>query len=133
MHFKILVIDDDQDIREVAQMISSEHLKERATTEYFHASNGLEALNICFEHKFDLIFCDIKMPKMDGLSFMKILREGQSQNADTWTIVFSGAMESVEAKEDQGLDRSYLLKKPFSAKSMGNALNIWMASEMRKI
>jgi hypothetical protein len=70
---------------------------------------------------------------MDGLSFMKVLREGQSQNAETWAIIFSGAMESVEAKEDQGLDRSYLLKKPFSAKSMGNALNIWMASHLRKI
>ncbi len=38
------------------------------------AENGMDALEKCMKKKYDLIFCDINMPVMDGYSFVKSLR-----------------------------------------------------------
>ena len=46
-----------------------------AEATYFIASNGEEALELFKINKIDLIISDIKMPKMDGLTFLKKLRE----------------------------------------------------------
>ncbi len=127
MLFKILIVDDDEDIRELLESIAGSYFKDQNTAEFFQVSNGLEALNSCFQQQYDLIFCDIKMPQMDGLSFLQSLRKSQSMNTDTFVILVSGFMGSVEAKNGQGLEHTYLLEKPFSAKSIGMAMNIWMA------
>ena len=131
MTLKILIIDDDEDIRELVESIAGSYFKEQHATEFFQVSNGLEGLNKCFERKYDLIFCDIKMPQMDGLSFLQSLRKSESENAETFVILISGFMGSVEAKTDQGLENTYLLEKPFSSKSMGVAMNIWMALRLK--
>ena len=129
--FKILIVDDDEDIRELLESIAGAYFKDQNTAEFFQVSNGLEALNSCFQQQYDLIFCDIKMPQMDGLSFLQSLRKSQSMNTDTFVILVSGFMGSVEAKNDQGLEHTYLLEKPFSANSIGMAMNIWMALRLK--
>ncbi len=131
MLFKILIVDDDEDIRELLESIAGAYFKDQNTAEFFQVSNGLEALNSCFQQQYDLIFCDIKMPQMDGLSFLQSLRKSQSMNTDTFVILVSGFMGSVEAKNDQGLEHTYLLEKPFSANSIGMAMNIWMALRLK--
>ena len=131
MLFKILIVDDDEDIRELLESIAGSYFKDQNTAEFFQVSNGLEALNSCFQQQYDLILCDIKMPQMDGLSFLQSLRKSQSQNSDTFVILVSGFMGSVEAKNGQGLEDTYLLEKPFSAKSIGMAMNIWMALRLK--
>jgi CheY-like chemotaxis protein len=132
MSFKILIVDDDEDIRVLIESLSISYFSESDAPEFFKASNGLEALNSCFERKYDLIFCDIKMPQIDGLSFLQVLRKSQSQNAHTYVILVSGFIESVEAKNDQGLDNTYLLEKPFAAKSIRTAMNVWMALRLKE-
>ena len=131
MLFKILIVDDDEDIRELLESIAGSYFKDQNTAEFFQVSNGLEALNSCFQQQYDLIFCDIKMPQIDGLSFLQSLRKSQSMNTDTFVILVSGFMGSVEAKNGQGLEDTYLLEKPFSAKSIGMAMNIWMALRLK--
>lgn len=129
--FKILIVDDDGDIRDLIESIAGSYFKEQETLEFFQVSNGLEALNSCFERNYDLIFCDIKMPQMDGLSFLQSLRKSDSKNAEAFVILVSGFMGAVEAKQGQGLENTYLLEKPFSAKSIGTAMNIWMALRLK--
>ena len=132
MTYKVLIVDDDLDIRDLVENILSMYLVDRGTFEFTHAADGLEALNACFERKYDLIFCDIKMPRMDGLSFLQALRQIESPNTSTWAIIFSGYIEVVDAGRGKALDQSYLLQKPFTQKSMGLALDIWMAACLRE-
>lgn len=63
---KILIIDDEKSIRNI--------LKEILTTEGYlvdEAADGEEGLKKFGETTYDLVLCDIKMPKLDGLEFLK--------------------------------------------------------------
>ena len=131
MSYKILIVDDYEDIRELVQGIASSFFKEKDDPEFFQVSDGLEALNTCFERKYDLIFCDIKMPHVDGLSFLQSLRKSESKNSETFVIMVSGYMGVIQAKMDQGLENTYLLEKPFTEKSITMAMNIWMALRLK--
>ncbi len=62
---KILIIDDERAIRST--------LKEILEFEKYNvddAENGVEGLKMAMSNNYDLIFCDIKMPKMDGVEFL---------------------------------------------------------------
>ena len=67
---KILVIDDDYDIFEAIAMIFQSHGYQVVT-----AGNGIEGLALLKAEKPDLIILDLLMPKMDGFTFLKELRE----------------------------------------------------------
>jgi CheY-like chemotaxis protein len=67
---KILVIDDEKSIRNTLKDIL-EYEKHTVTD----ASDGVEGLNLATTEKFDVILCDIKMPKMDGIEVLEKLLE----------------------------------------------------------
>ncbi len=66
----VLVIDDDIDIRERLKK-----MLERRECSVLTAENGVEALEVLKDHHVDVIFCDISMPQMDGLTFLKKVHE----------------------------------------------------------
>lgn len=70
MSQKILVVDDEEIVRRVVRL----HL-EREGWEGIEAGDGVEALKILDTEPVALILCDIKMPRMDGLTFLKGLKE----------------------------------------------------------
>ena len=66
---KILIIDDEKAIRST--------LKEILEFEKYSvddAENGLKGIELARQNDYDLIFCDIKMPKMDGLNFLEKIK-----------------------------------------------------------
>lgn len=67
---KILVVDDDPDIRELTK-------KRLEQNQYaaLSAANGREAVDICRDEKPDLVLLDIVMPRMDGYQTCKMLKE----------------------------------------------------------
>lgn len=71
--FRILVVDDDKNIRYVIKEILQ-------TEQYtvFTASNGEEAFDVIEKEHIDLAIVDVMMPKMDGYEFTKDLREFNS-------------------------------------------------------
>ncbi|MEI7594968.1 MAG: sigma-54 dependent transcriptional regulator [Bacteroidota bacterium] len=62
----LLIIDDEKSIRDTLKEIL-----EYEKYEVIDAENGMLALEILKEHSFDVILCDIKMPKMDGLEALE--------------------------------------------------------------
>lgn len=71
---KILIVDDEAAIRSA--------LKEVLEYEGFaisEATDGESALKMVLKESFDLIFCDIKMPKLDGLDFLSELKKEEIQ------------------------------------------------------
>lgn len=78
----ILLIDDEQSIRSVLRDIL-----ELEDYEVDEAKDGLEALAKIKQSKYDVIVCDIKMPKMDG---MDVLDRIQTLTPDIPVIMISG-------------------------------------------
>jgi DNA-binding NtrC family response regulator len=69
---RILVIEDEAAIRRVLIKILSE---ESDTYEVFEAEDGLSGIDKIKKEDFDLILCDIKMPKMDGVEVLEATRK----------------------------------------------------------
>jgi len=64
---KILIIEDEAAIRRVLKKIISEESKQY---EVFEAENGVEGIELIKNNDYDLVLCDIKMPKMDGVDVL---------------------------------------------------------------
>ena len=69
---KILIIEDEASIRRVLVKILSEEDKSH---EIYEAEDGLSALNKIKKENFDLILCDIKMPKIDGIEVLEFSKK----------------------------------------------------------
>jgi two-component system response regulator YesN len=83
--FKILVADDERFIRKGIISILERDLEEKV--ECFEARNGQEALEIANTENPNLIVTDISMPGLDGLEFIKLLKE---TNNSAQVIILSG-------------------------------------------
>ena len=79
---RILIIDDEKSIRRtLREILEYENFKVE------EAADGLEGLTLVQKEKFDIILCDIKMPKMDG---MEALDKFMEANVDAPIIMISG-------------------------------------------
>lgn len=79
---KILIIDDEPSIRRALKEIL-----EFENFEVAEAENGREGLNKATADFYDVIFCDIKMPEMDGV---EVLEQLNKQGIETPVIMISG-------------------------------------------
>jgi CheY-like chemotaxis protein len=106
--FKILIVDDDPDIRLLLDFNLS-----KDGYEVLEATNGAEALDITREHVVNLVITDLSMPIMDGYELIKNLRE----SPDTSGI----PVLMLTAREEERVSRAGManplddyLPKPFS-------------------
>jgi two-component system, NtrC family, response regulator AtoC len=102
---RILIIDDEESFRHMLSVILK---KEKYDVET--ASNGEEGLQKVADSPFDQILCDIRMPQMDGLEF---LREVQKMGVNA-TIIMMSAYGTVDsAIEAMKLGAYDYISKPF--------------------
>lgn len=73
---KILIIEDEAQIRRVLTKILSE---ENDTYSVQEAEDGLQGIELVKNEDFDLILCDIKMPKMDGVEVLEAIKKIKSE------------------------------------------------------
>jgi two-component system, NtrC family, nitrogen regulation response regulator NtrX len=101
----ILIVDDEKAIRKtLGEILSYEGYK------MDEAGDGEEALKRFKEKTYDVVLCDIKMPKMDGIEFLERARES---NPDVPIIMISGhgtIETAVEAVKKGAYD--YISKPP---------------------
>jgi len=101
----ILIIDDEKAIRKtLSEILSFEGYK------IDEASDGEEGLKKFRERNYDVVLCDIKMPKIDGIEFLQ--KAGES-NPDVPVIMISGhgnIETAVEAVKTGAFD--YISKPP---------------------
>jgi len=102
---KILLLEDDLILSEVI----AEHL------EYYNYNvtstyNGIEAENILFEEKFDLLLLDVNVPLLNGFELLKGLRESGNE---TPVIFITSLNTSKDVLEGFELGANDYLKKPF--------------------
>jgi two-component system, chemotaxis family, chemotaxis protein CheY len=109
---RALIVDDSSVMRKIVER----SLRQAGInlTEVFEAGNGAEALSVLQENRVDLILCDINMPVMDGLEFVKQL-SGVENAKDVPVIMIT--TEGSESHVVQALScgaRGYI-RKPFTA------------------
>ena len=117
---KVLIIDDEELIRGV--------IKEYCLNENYQvreAGNGLEALDILKKEKVDAIVLDIMMPKMDGYTFFKEMKE----NYQIPTIVVSARSDEYDKLHGFELGIDDYLTKPFHMEELVARVNILLRNE----
>jgi len=107
MSKNVLVIDDEPNMRHMLTALLA-----KAGYAVTVAADGVNALSILESKAFDLILCDVRMPRMDGLSFLKQITK---QGLNTTTIVMSAYGTIDTAVEAMKLGAVDYISKPFKA------------------
>jgi len=103
---KILIAEDEPSIRRVLVKILSEENKSYAIEE---AEDGAVAIQMIKSKSFDLVLCDIKMPKNDGLEVLSVIKEHQP---DTPVVMISGHGDIDTAVETMRMGAFDYISKP---------------------
>ena len=103
---QVLLIEDEEPIRRVLSRILSEENENYQVTE---AVDGKEGLKILGSKQFDLVLCDIKMPKMDGI---EVLQKSNEKNTHVPFIMLTGHGNVETAVEAMKLGAYDFISKP---------------------
>lgn len=113
---KILVIEDEQAVREnITELLATEGY------EIVAAENGHVGITWAWEHKPDLILCDVMMPELDGYEVLKLLRE-EPTTALMPFIFLSAKADKTHLRQGMELGADDYLTKPFSKKDLLGAI-----------
>jgi two-component system alkaline phosphatase synthesis response regulator PhoP len=109
---KVLVVDDEIHIVHVVAIKLRNNGYEVIT-----ADNGAEALELACSEKPDIIVTDLQMPVMTGLEFVEKLRAAEVTK-DTPVIMLTARSFAVSTEQQEALQISGCLSKPFSPKEL---------------
>lgn|GEM_PF-227998 len=107
-HKRILVIDDEDDIREVTSMT----LELVGSYEVTTAANGAEGIKCAYRNPPDAILLDVMMPVMDGPSTLAWLREHTSTK-DIPVIFLTAKVQASDRRRFEALGVKGVIAKPF--------------------
>jgi len=106
----ILIVDDSSPAR---QILGGALRRVPVEIELLQAANGVEALAIVEQNRVDLIFCDICMPEMDGLEFLRKLR-GAEKTKDLPVVIITARPTDNNVAEALSQGVQGILRKPFT-------------------
>ena len=115
---KILIIEDEAAIRRVLTKILSE---ENDTYEVQEAEDGLSGIELIKDNDFDLVLCDIKMPKMDGV---EVLEAAKKIKPETPIVMISGHGDLDTAVNTMRLGAFDYISKPPDLNRLLNTVRI---------
>ena len=129
---RILLIEDEEPIRRVLVRILSEEDAQYKITE---AVDGKKGFHLLKKESFDLVLCDIKMPKMDGI---EVLQKAKNSKINTPFIMLTGHGNVETAVEAMKLGAYDFISKPPDLNrlltSVRHALeNKYLRSENKKL
>jgi len=103
---QVLLIEDEESIRRVMSRILKEENDQYKITE---AVDGKQGLDLLFKIQFDLVICDIKMPKMDGI---EVLKKANDEMLNIPFIMLTGHGNIETAVEAMKLGAYDFISKP---------------------
>ncbi len=102
----ILIIEDEASIRRVLKKIIEE---ENDNYKVFEAEDGLSGMELIKDNDYDLVLCDIKMPKMDGV---EVLEKAKKLKSETPFVMISGHGDLDTAVNTMRLGAFDYISKP---------------------
>jgi DNA-binding NtrC family response regulator len=111
---RILIVDDEDIVRTCcSRALSPEGYEVRL------AKNGLEGLKLASEERFDLVLTDLKMPDMDGIEVLRIIKE---KWPETEVIIVTGYQTVDTAVKAIKLGAYDYIEKPFTPDALVSAV-----------
>lgn len=111
----ILVIDDASSVR-----MSVAFALQEAGYEIMEAEDGEVALNKLEGSKIDGIICDVNMPNMDGITFLRTIKNDKKYSSFKFTPIIMLTTESGQDKKEEGkkAGAKAWLVKPFKPEKL---------------
>ncbi len=113
---KILVIDDSKTIRRTAETLLS-----KEGCQVFTAVDGFDALAKIADHRPDIIFVDIMMPRLDGYQTCALIKHNRTFK-DTPVIMLSSKDGLFDRARGRIVGSEHYLTKPFTKDELLGAI-----------
>jgi DNA-binding response OmpR family regulator len=114
MTYRVLVVDDDPDVRRLVEM--KLRLEGVATA---LAATGLEALATLDAEDFDLVILDIMMPELDGIETCRQMREDERW-ADVPVLMLTARAQVSDIERGFDAGATDYMVKPFSPRELSD-------------
>lgn len=112
MNIAILIIDNDMS---VGQEIKRSMMTSYPSFRIDLVDNGVEAYGLCCVGQYDLIFCDYKIPLLNGVKAGKFLKTGEdSLNKETPLVLVSSFIPDIELNDDFDF-AALIIEKPINS------------------
>jgi two-component system, chemotaxis family, chemotaxis protein CheY len=112
---RALIVDDSSVMRKIVERSLRQAGIE--LEDVFEAGNGAEALGSLRDHPVDLVLCDINMPVMDGLEFIRQVTSIESAKGVPIIMITTEGSESHVVQALSSGARGYI-RKPFTAEQV---------------
>ncbi|MFA5793729.1 MAG: HD domain-containing phosphohydrolase [Candidatus Brocadiia bacterium] len=103
---KILIIDDEPDVRNVLSTFLG-----KLDYEVHQAETGIDGIEVLAKERFDLVLCDVMMPALDGLSTLALIKKNHPKQPVVMMSGFATHDKIIEALDKGAVD---MLAKPFN-------------------
>ncbi len=121
----VLIVDDEESIRDGCQQILS-----RMGYEVSTSGDGLAGLEMARNNRFDIILLDIRMPRIEGLEILRILKK--EYNSPAKVIIITGFGTIQLAVEAMRLGARNFISKPFNANELKQAVLECLSEEVQE-
>ena len=118
---KILLAEDDKHLG----MILKKSLEEDGYVVDL-VTDGVEAVSSFMDNAYDFVLLDIKMPKLDGISALKLIKK---TNPNVPAVTFSGNAGSAEMLDSIKAGAHIVLSKPFELSQLKEVIKKYSSSK----
>ncbi|RLF04072.1 MAG: two-component system response regulator [Thermoprotei archaeon] len=116
---KILIVDDSQFTR----LLIRKCIEKNMNAEIKEANDGHEALKVFKDFEPHIVFMDINMPKMDGITALKKIR---SFNKDAIIVMVTALEQQSITRDLKSLPNVAFIAKPFDCNALLNMLTSYI-------
>ena len=124
MSEKILIVDDELDMRELLELI----ITDRTAYQVVTVSNPQEVPELLEKGSFDLLISDLRMPQMDGMELLDRVRKVDPQLPYIILTAYGTVESAIEAMRKGALD---YITKPFRQEQI--LLTVEKAMKFRRL
>lgn len=114
---KLLIVDDEELTR--SGLAAALDWRAFGITELFRACDGAQGLAVALREKPDIVLCDVRMPKMDGI---EMLRKIEARQPDVAAIFMSGYSDKEYLKAAIELKAVHYIEKPIESRELASAV-----------
>jgi len=114
-NMNILLIDDDEWIRNAMRVFF-----ETENCKIIALETAEEALKMIYRQDYDIVICDYKLPGLNGLTFLKQVRQAQS---DALTILITAYKTADLVSEAKKIGIHAFIAKPFTSETIEASLS----------
>jgi CheY-like chemotaxis protein len=128
---KIAVVDDSSSVRLMISMCLSE--LDVQEDEVYEFASAVEAIKEFHEHYYDVIFCDLNMPEMDGYDLIKAIYHEYPHLDSSRIVMVSGEEDASYKKVFKEFGVHHFIKKPIQPQSFLHHVRPLIARVRREV